>query len=172
MPLVSAVHPMYGRSQVNDGPYALVKYKKGQKGLGDFAPDDSELARKAEYEDLKSRLEAAYRLRVDEVDRQGQEVTHDANAKMNQAYHVLQRRFEVDKLEVANESTAMKQCIQELESHATLKHAVVEYQTSTYVRNRSLKLRLARPSSLKNYECVSTIRKWKQFFRPRAGMPK
>jgi hypothetical protein len=138
MPLVSAVHPMHERPQVVDGPYAPVKYKKGQKGLDDFAPDDSELARKAEYEDLKRRLEAAYRLRVDEVTRKGQEVTHDANARMNQAYHLLQRRFEVDKLKVANESAAMKQCIQELESHATLKHAVVEYQASTYVEKQKL----------------------------------
>jgi len=96
------------------------------------------MARKAEYEDLKRRLEAAYRMRCDEVNRKGQEVTQDAYARMNQAYDLLQRRFEVDKLEVANESAAMKQCIQELESQATLKHAVVEYQASTYVEKQKL----------------------------------
>ena len=112
MPLLSAAHPMYERPQVVDGPYAPIKPKKGQKGLDDFLPDDSEMARKAEYEDLKRRLEAAYRMRCDEVNRKGQEVTQDAYAKMNQAYDLLQRRFEVDKLEVANESAAMKQCLQ------------------------------------------------------------
>ncbi len=86
------------------------------------------MARKAEYEDLKRRLEAAYRPKVDAVTRKGQEVTEDAYARMNQAYDLLQRRFEVDKLETASESAAMKQCIQDLESQATLKQAVVEYQ--------------------------------------------
>ena len=61
--LLSAAQPMHERPQVNDGPYAPVKYKKGQKVLDDFAPDDSELARKAEYEDLKRRLDAAYLLK-------------------------------------------------------------------------------------------------------------
>ena len=96
------------------------------------------MARKAEYEDLKRKLEAAYRLRFDEVNRKGQEVTQDAYARLNQAYDLLQRRFEVDKLEVANESAGMKRCIQELESQATLKHAVVEYQASTYVEKQKL----------------------------------
>ena len=63
--LLSATHPMYERPQVVDGPYAPIKPKKGQKGIDDFLPDDSEMARKAEYEDLKRRLEAAYRLRFD-----------------------------------------------------------------------------------------------------------
>ena len=110
--LLSAAHPMYERPQVVDGPYAPIKPKKGQKGIDDFLPDDSEMARKAEYADLKRRLEAAYRLRCDEVNRKGQEVTQDAYARMNQAYDLLQRRFEVDKLEVANESAAMKRCLQ------------------------------------------------------------
>ncbi len=57
---------------------------------------------------------------------------------MSQAYHLLQRKFEVDKLGVASESAAMKQCIQEFESHATLKHALVEYQVSTYVEKQKL----------------------------------
>ena len=112
MPLLSAAHPMYERPQVVDGPYAPIKPKKGQKGLDDFLPDDSEMARKAEYEDLKRRLEAAYRMRCDEVNRKGHEVTQDAYARTNQAHDLFQRRFEVDKLEVANESAAMKQCLQ------------------------------------------------------------
>ena len=91
---------------------------------------------------------------------------------MNQAYHLLQRRFEVDKLEVANESAAMKQCLQELECQATLKHAVVEYQASTYVDNTSLKLRPARPNNIRNYACLSTKQKWTYFFRPMAGTPR
>ena len=95
MPLLSAAHPMYERPQVVDGPYAPIKPKKGQKGLDDFLPDDSEMARKAEYEDLKRRLEAAYRLRFDEVNRKGQEVTQDAYARMNQAYDLLQRRLKL-----------------------------------------------------------------------------
>ena len=99
--LLSAAHTMYKRPQVVDGPYAPIKPKKGQKGLDDVLPDDSEMARKAEYEDLKRRLEAAYRLRRDEVNRKGQEVTQDAYAKTNQAYDLLQRRFEVVKLEIA-----------------------------------------------------------------------
>ena len=137
MPLLSAAHPMCERPQVVDGPYAPIKPKIGQTVLDDFLPDDSEMARKAKYEDLK-RLEAAYRLRCDEVNRKGQEVTQDAYARMNQAYDLLQRRFEVDKLEIASESAAMKQCIQELESQATLKQAVVEYRASTYVEKQKL----------------------------------
>ena len=46
MPLLSAAHPMCERPQVVDGPYAPIKPKKGQKGLDDFLPDDSEMARK------------------------------------------------------------------------------------------------------------------------------
>jgi hypothetical protein len=57
---------------------------------------------------------------------------------MNQAYMLLQRRSEVDRLQVANESAAMKQCIQDLESQATLKNAVVEYQASTYMEKQKL----------------------------------
>ena len=83
---------------MNNGPYAPIKPKKGQKGIDDFLPDDSEMARKAEYEDFNRRLEAAYRLRFDEVNRKGQEVTQDAYARMNQAYDLLQRKFEVGKL--------------------------------------------------------------------------
>ncbi len=69
---------MYERPQVVDGPYAPIKPKKRQKGLDYFPPEDSDAARKAECEDLKRRLEAAYRLRVDEVNRKGQEIADAA----------------------------------------------------------------------------------------------
>ena len=51
---------------------------------------------------------------------------------------LLQNRSEIDRLQVANESAPMKQCIQDLESQATLKNAVVEYQASTYVEKQKL----------------------------------
>ena len=55
--LLSTAHPMPERPQVVDGPYAPIKPKKRQKGLDDFLPEDSDVARRAEYEDLKRRLE-------------------------------------------------------------------------------------------------------------------
>ena len=72
------------------------------------------------------------------MNRKGREVSEQAYMRMNQAYELLQRRSEVDRLEIANESAAMKQCIQDLESQATLKNAVVEYQASTYVEKHTL----------------------------------
>ena len=44
MPLLNAVHPMYERPQVVDGPYAPIKPKKRQKGLDCFLPEDSDAA--------------------------------------------------------------------------------------------------------------------------------
>ncbi len=70
--LTSAVRPMYDRPQVVGGPFAPIKPKKWQKGLDDFPPNDSEIGRKAEYDDLKSRPEAVYRLKIDEINRKGQ----------------------------------------------------------------------------------------------------
>ncbi len=83
---LSATHPMYERPQVVDGPYVPIKPKKWQKGFDGFLPEDSDAARKSEYEGWKRRLEAAYRLIVDEVNRKGQESTDEAYARMSQAY--------------------------------------------------------------------------------------
>ena len=135
---MSGAHPMYERPMVVEGPYAAIKTKKGQRVFDVNPPEDEERTRKAEYEDLKIRLESAYRQKVEEVQKVGREVSEQAYARMNQAYMLLQRRSEVDRLQVANESTAMKQCIQDLESQATLKNAVVEYQVSTYVEKQKL----------------------------------
>ena len=126
---------------MNDHKLLTDRMPRSSPGIDYFLPDDSEMARKAEYEDLKRRLEAAYRLRCDEVNRKGQEVTQDAYARMSQAYDLLQRRFEVDKWEIASESAAMKQCNQELASQATLEQAVVEYRASTYVEKPKLEAR-------------------------------
>ncbi len=82
------------------------------------------MARRAEYEDLKRRLEAAYRQTVEDVNPKGQAVTEYAYARMSQAYDLLQGRYEVDKIEIASESTAMKQRIQDLDT-ASLKQVVV-----------------------------------------------
>ena len=50
--LLSAAQPMHEQPQVVDGPYAPIKPKKGQKGLDDFLPDDSEMAEiRAQYEE-------------------------------------------------------------------------------------------------------------------------
>ena len=135
---MSGAHPMYERPMMADGPYAAIKTKKGQRVFDDNQPEDEERTRRAEYEDLKIRLESAYRQKVEEVQKVGREVSEHAYARMNQAYMLLQRRSEVDRLQVANESAAMKQCIQDLESQATLKNAVVEYQASTYVETQKL----------------------------------
>jgi hypothetical protein len=137
-PSLSGAHPMYERPRVVEGPYAPIKTKKGQKGFDDNSPDDEERTRRAEYEDLKVRLESTYRQKVAEVNRKGREVSEQAYIRMNQAYELLQRRSEVDRLEIANESAAMRQCIQDLESQATLKNVVVEYQASTYVEKHKL----------------------------------
>ncbi len=135
---MSGAHPMYERPMKVEGPYAAIKTKKGQRIFDDNPPEDEERIRRAEYENLKIRLESAYRQKVEEVQRVGREVSEHAYAKMNQAYVLLQNRSEVDRLQVANESAAMKQCIQDLESQATLKNAVVEYQASTYVEKQEL----------------------------------
>ncbi len=83
-------------------------------------------------------MESAYCQRVAEVNRKGQEVSEEAYLRMNQAYDQLQRRQEVDRMELANESAALKQCIQDLENQATLKKAVVEYRASTCVEKHKL----------------------------------
>ena len=137
-PSLSGAHPMYERPRVVEGPYAPIKTKKGQKGFDDNSPDDEERTRRAEYEDLKVRLESTYRQKVAEVNRKGREVSEQAQIRMHQAYELLQRRSEVDRLEIASESAAMRQCIQDLESQATLKNVVVEYQASTYVEKHKL----------------------------------
>ncbi len=108
----SATHPMYERPQVVDGLYAPIKPKNGQKGFDDSVPKYFDMARKAECEDLKRRVEAVFRLKFDEVNRTVQEVTHDAYARMTHASDLLKRRVEVDKLEIVSEIAAMKQCIQ------------------------------------------------------------
>ncbi len=89
---LSGAHPMYGRPRVVEGPYAPVKVKKGQRGLDENVPEDLDSIRRAEYENLKVKLEAAYRRKVAEVSRKGQEVSENANLRMNQAYELLQRR--------------------------------------------------------------------------------
>ena len=124
---------MYDRPMVVEGPYAAVKGKKGTKAFDVNPLEDEERLRKAEYEDLKVRLEAAYRQKIEEPQNMGREVSEHAYARMQQAYMLLQGRSEIDRLQIVNESAAMKQCIQDLESQATLKNAVVEYQASTYV---------------------------------------
>ena len=129
---------MYERPMMADGPYAAIKTKKGQKVFDVNPSEDEERTRKAEYEDLKIRLESAHRQKVEEVQKVGREVSEHAFARMNQAYMLLQNRSEIDRLQVANGSSAMKHCIQDLESQATLKNAVVEYQASTYVEKHRL----------------------------------
>ncbi len=111
---MSGAHPMYERPIVMEGPYAAIKTKKGQRVFDDNPLEDEERTRRAEYEDLKIRLESAYRQKVEEVQKVGREVSEHAYARMNPAYILLQRRSEVDRLQVANESAAMKQCIQDL----------------------------------------------------------
>jgi hypothetical protein len=83
---------MYERPWVVEGPYAPVKAKKGQKGFDEHGPEDLDSIRRAEYEDLKIRLESAYRQKVVEVNRRGREVSENGYLKMNQAYELLQRR--------------------------------------------------------------------------------
>ena len=100
--------------------------------------EDEEGLRRAEYEGLNARLETTYRQKIEETQRMGREVSEQALAKMQQAYMLLQNRSEIDRLQIANESAAMKQCIQDLESQATLKNAVVEYEASTYVEKQKL----------------------------------
>ena len=102
---------MYERPIVMEGPYAAIKTKKGQRVFDDNPLEDEERTRRAEYEDLKIRLESAYRQKVEEVQKVGREVSEHAYARMNQAYMLLQRRSEVDRLQVANESAAMKQSV-------------------------------------------------------------
>jgi hypothetical protein len=135
---MSGAHPMYERPVVVEGPYAAIKSKKGPRAFDVNPHEDEERTRKAEYEDLKTRLESTYRQKVEEAQKVGREVSEHAYARMNQAYMLLQNRSEIDRLQVANESAAMKQCIQDLESQATLKNAVVEYQASTYVEKQKL----------------------------------
>ena len=135
---MSGTHPMYERPVVIEGPYKAIKTKKGQRIFDDNPPEDEDRIRRAEYADLKVRLESAYRQELEEAQKVGREVSEHAYERMNQAYALLQGRSEVDRLQVANESAAMKQCIQDLESQATLKNAVVEYQTSTYVEKQRL----------------------------------
>ena len=57
---MSGAHPMYERPMVVEGPYAAIKTKKGQRVFDDNPPEDEERTRRAEYEDLKIRLESAY----------------------------------------------------------------------------------------------------------------
>jgi hypothetical protein len=121
---------MYGRPVVVKGPYAAVKGKNGNKAFDTTPLEDEEGLRRAEYEGLKARLETTYRQKIEETQRMGREVSEHAYAKMQQAYMLLQGRSEIDRLQIANESVAMKQCIQDLESQATLKNAVVEYEAS------------------------------------------
>ncbi len=68
----------------------------------------------------------------------GREVSEHALAKMQQAYMLLQNRSEIDRLQITNESAAMKQCIYDLESQATLTNAVVEYEASEQVEKQKL----------------------------------
>jgi hypothetical protein len=136
---MSGTHPMYERPMVVEGPYAAIKSKKGPRAFDVNPLEDEERTRKAEYEDLKTRLESTYRQKVEEAQKVGREVSEHAYARMHQAYMLLQNRSEIDRLQVANESAAMKQCIQDLESQATLKNAVVEYQASTYVEKQKVR---------------------------------
>jgi hypothetical protein len=55
---MSGAHPMYDRPMVVEGPYAAVKGNKGTKAFDVNPLGDEERLRKAEYEDLKVRLEA------------------------------------------------------------------------------------------------------------------
>ena len=80
---------MYDRPQVVEGPYAPIKLKKEQQGFRDCSPEESDRVRRAEYDDLKRRLESAYCQKVAEVTRRGQEVSEDAYLRMNQAYDLL-----------------------------------------------------------------------------------
>ena len=64
---MSGAHPMYERPMVVEGPYAAIKTKKGQRVFDDNPPEDEERTRRAEDEDLKIRLESAYRQKVAEV---------------------------------------------------------------------------------------------------------
>ena len=89
---MSGAHPMYERPMMADGPYAAIQTKKGQRVFDDNQPEDEERTRRAEYEDLKIRLESAYRQKVEEVQKVGREVSEHAYARMNQAYMLLQRR--------------------------------------------------------------------------------
>ncbi len=58
---------MYERPVMTDGPYAAIKTKKGQRVFDDSQPEDEEIIRKAEYEDLKIKLESAYRQKMEEA---------------------------------------------------------------------------------------------------------
>ena len=135
---LSGAHPMFDRPVVVKGPYAAVKGKNSTKAFDTIPVEGEEGLRRAEYEDLKIRLETTYRQKIEEAQRMGREVSEHAYAKMQQAYTLLQGRSELDRLQIANESAAMKQCIQDLESRATLKNAVVEYEASAYVEKQKL----------------------------------
>ncbi len=93
---MSGAHPMYERPVVVEGPYAAIKTERGQKVFNDNPPEDEERIRRAEYENLKIRLESAYRQKIEEVQRVGRAVSEHAYEKMNQAYVLLQSRSEVD----------------------------------------------------------------------------
>ena len=58
---------MYERPMVVEGPYAAVKNKIGQRVFDVDPLEDEERTRKAEYEDLKIRLESNYRQKVEEA---------------------------------------------------------------------------------------------------------
>ena len=75
---MSGAHPMYERPMVVEGPYAAIKTKKGQRVFDVNSPEDEERTRRAEYEDLKIRLESAYRQKVEEVQKVGREVSEHA----------------------------------------------------------------------------------------------
>ena len=135
---LSGAHPMFERPIVVNGPYAAVKGKNGNKTFDTTPLEDEEGFRRAEYESLKARLETTYRQKIEEAQRMGREVSEHALAKMQQAYRLLQNRSEIDRLQITNESAAMKQCIQDLESQATLKNAVVESEASAYMDKQKL----------------------------------
>ncbi len=107
---VSSMNPLFQRPMLVEGPYAPIKFKRSQKA-GDYLPEDPEAVRRAEYELLRRRLEVAYRHMAAEVQQRGDAVTHLAHTRMHQAYDSLQRRYEVDKLEITSESAAVRQCI-------------------------------------------------------------
>ena len=121
---MSGAHPMHKRPKVMEGPYAVAKTRIGQQAFDDNAFGDEERTRRAEYECLKVRLESVYRQKAEEVHKMqkiGREVSGHAVARMSQAYQLLQGRSEVNRWQIADESAAMKQCIQDLENQATMK---------------------------------------------------